>query len=287
MTSVKGPMAVATRVQRIYDAPSGVVPPIRPYLRSVWERRHLIWHLSRTGAKAVHYDTVLGRLWVVVDPILTAFTFYIIRIVLIPNSRADAGAWIAHLIMAISFFSYFRRVFEGTARSIVSNQNMVLNCSAPRGVYPAMILTRAIYDFIPALAVYGLVHVSLGQPITPALVTLPIVFILLTLFGLGLGLALMPSVVFVRDMGEVLPHVARMWMYLSPIMFFVSEVPDKVAKFLVLNPLYPYFDALEHLFWGHMPTVRSMVGCAVWALVASVVGITIFLRKEREFAVRL
>lgn len=280
-------MAVATRVQRVYDAPSGIVPPIRPYLRSVWERRHLIWHLSRTGAKAVHYDTVLGRSWVVIDPILTAFTFYLIRIVLIPNGKADAAAWIAHLIMAISFFSYFRRVFEGTARSIVSNQNMVLNCSAPRGVYPAMILTRAVYDFIPALAVYGLVHVALRQPIAISLVTLPIVFVLLTMFGLGLGLALMPSVVFIRDMGEVLPHIARMWMYLSPIMFFVSEVPANVKKFLVLNPLYPYFDALEHLFWGKIPTVQSMIGCTLWAVVAFTVGIAVFLRKEREFAVRL
>ncbi len=280
-------MAVTTRAQTVYDTPSGVIPPIRPYLHRLWERRHLVWHLSRTGSKAVHYDTVLGRLWLIIDPILTAFTFYLIRIVLMPNSKANASAWIAHLILAITFFNFFRRVFEGTARSIVSNQMLALNCSAPSGTYPAVVLTRALYDFVPAMAVYFCVHLILGQPITPTLIMLPVVIALLTTFALGLGLAFVPAVVFVRDVGDLLPYAARIWMYLSPVMFFVSEIPRGLRPFLVLNPLYPYFDALEHLFWGKMPTMGSLLGGAAWAAVALVIGTVIFLRKEREFAIRL
>lgn len=280
-------MAVTTRQRFVYDTPSGTMPAIGPYMRRLWFRRHLIWHLARTGTKAMHYDTVLGRLWLIIDPIMTAFTFYLIRIVLIPNQKANASAWIAHLIMAVTFFNYFRRVFEGTARCIVSNQMMALNCSAPSGTYAAVVLTRAIYDFIPAICVYMLVHIVLGQPIAFSLIFLPVIFVLLTSFAIGLGLALVPSVVFVRDMGELIPYASRIWMYLTPVMFFVSEIPPSLRKFLVINPLYPYFDALEHLFWGKAPTMGSLAGGTAWAVVAMVVGVFVFLRKEREFAIRL
>src|SRR5689334_19144377 len=67
------------RVVSVYEPTVTGLPPLRRYFASVWERRPFIWHLARTDMKSQHYDTVLGFVWLVADPLLLAATFYLIR----------------------------------------------------------------------------------------------------------------------------------------------------------------------------------------------------------------
>jgi teichoic acid transport system permease protein len=271
----------------VYEPTVRGMPPVVPYLEGIWARRALVWHLARTAMKARHYDTALGKAWVIVDPIVMAFTFFLVRVVFVPGSRDDAGFFIAHLILGVSIFFYVRDIVEGGARCIVGNRSMVLNTSAPRGVFPAVVLMRAVIDLLPTLAVYFVVHLLTGQPWGFSLVLFPIVMVLLTGFALGLGLFFAPMTVFYRDVGTLLPYVVRIWMYVTPVMYAIAEIPSSVQPLLVLNPLYPYFYMLEAIFKAEWPPPQYFVWGAAWAVVAMAVGSVTFLRRERDYAVRL
>jgi teichoic acid transport system permease protein len=107
-------MSHPDRQLTVYEPPTNGVPPVIPYLQGVWARRALVWHLARTSMKARHYDTAMGKAWLVIDPIVLAFTFYLVRVVFRPGgSDQDAGFFIAHIIMGVSCFYYVRAIVEG------------------------------------------------------------------------------------------------------------------------------------------------------------------------------
>jgi len=280
-------MSPPTRQMTVYEPSSSGMPPLVPYLHGIWERRALVWHLARTSMKARHYDTALGKAWVIVDPIVMAFTFYLVRVVFVPGSREDAGFYIAHIIMGVSFFYYVRAIVEGGARCIISNRSMVLNTGAPRGVFPAVILVRALIDLGPTMLVYFCVHAITGQPWGLSLILLPIVLVLLTGFALGCGLFFAPMTVFYRDTGTLLPYVVRIWLYVTPVMYAIGEIPEAVKPFLMLNPLYPFFYMLELIFNAEWPSFGYFLWGGAWAVGAMAIGAVTFLRRERDYAVRL
>jgi teichoic acid transport system permease protein len=237
--------------------------------------------------KAQHYDTAMGVVWLVLDPLLLAGTFYLIRSVMGAGSSAGFSYWIAHLIMAVSFFYYVRDIVQGCAQAIVKNKSMVLNTAAPHGVFPAVALVRAAFDLVPTLIVYLGVHIATGRPFGISLLYLPLVVLLLTIFALGVGLFWAPLVVFFRDAGSLLPYIVRIWMYITPVMFILAEIPAGFRSLMVLNPLYPYFAMLEQVFAGHSPEFSYLVWAAAWSAFAIVVGGVAFLLRERDYAVRL
>lgn len=265
------------------------LPPIIPYVRSVWERRPLIWHLARTQMKSQHYDTALGKLWIIADPLLMAGTFYLVRAVFTPGLDTEArNLLIAHLIMAISFFYFIQALVIDVGRAILSHQLLVLNSSVPRGVFPAVALTRAVIDLVPALGVYFVVHLITGQPWSLALLWLPLVVVMLTAFAAGCGLALAPAIVYYRDVANLVPYVMRVWMYVTPVLFAVREIPPDYLWLFRLNPLYPYYAMFDRIFFtGATPYPHHIAMGAVYGALALVVGGVLFLRREREYAVRL
>jgi teichoic acid transport system permease protein len=277
-----------TRVVSVYEPTVTGLPPLRGYVADVWERRMFVWHMARTKMKAQHYDTTMGVVWLIIDPLVVAATYYLIRIVFnaggAPGQKAHL---IANLIMGVSFFFLVRDIVQGCASSIVQNRSMVLNSSAPRACFPAVVLVRAICDLGPALAVYLVFHVVTGQAWGFSMLTVPFIVGLLIIFSLGAGLFFAPLVVFFRDTGTLLPYLIRIWMYVTPVMYTVAEIPASLRPILVLNPLYPFFALLQQVFYGKWPSPGFVIAALFWTVLAAVSGSVAFLIRERDYAVRL
>ena len=88
------------RAPTVYEPTVTGLPPMRAYLAELWDRRRLIWHLARTDLKGKHYDSAIGQLWVILDPLLMAAVYYLLRTVVRPvgsgrpatrSSRTSSG----------------------------------------------------------------------------------------------------------------------------------------------------------------------------------------------------
>lgn len=264
------------------------LPRLGPYLRGVWERRTLVWHLARSDMKAAHYDTVLGQVWIVLNPLLLAAVYYLLRSVVRPIGSDESRSYlIAHLVGAIFFFYLIRNCFSNGANSLLGNRGLLLNSSLPRLVFPLVGLIRALLDFAPTLIVYLLLHAVLGQPFGMALVYLPLIVFLLTVFGFGCGLLVAPLAVFFRDTNSFLPYLLRIWLYTTPILYLSSEIPPNMVPWLRWNPLYPLYAALESMWLAETPSAWYLLAGAGWAVLALVVGAYYFLTREGRVVARL
>lgn len=278
----------AMRAPTVYEPTVTGLPPLIEYARSVWARRPLMWHLARTDLKAEHYDTVLGQIWILLDPLLMAAVYYMLRSVVRPVGQdpTTRNMLLAHLLWGLFIYRYTSGAMAQGARSVVNGRQLILNTSFPRLIFPIVATLKAFLDFLPTITIYLIFHAILRQPFTMALAFLPALIMLQTVFNFGLALIFAPLVVFFRDTAGFIPYMTQIWLYSTPVLYLVSEIPANLKKLLVLNPLYPLYAALEQIFTGHWPSFGYIAGFAAWAFGFLAFGIVAFLVREREFAVR-
>jgi teichoic acid transport system permease protein len=272
----------------IYEPSARRFPAVKPYVQAIVRRRQLMWHLARTDLKAENYNTVLGQLWIILDPILMAAVYYLVRVVLKPvGDTTNRAELLDHLLMALFFFHYTIRTLNQGARSLVKNSRLILNSSIPRMIYPLVTLCKGMLDFVPTILIFFLLHWFFGQPFGLSLVFLPFLFVLQTFFTFGCVTLFAPLMVYFRDTQNFLPYVTRIWLFSSPILYTVSEIPDNLLPILRWNPLFPYFAALEQIWNAQMPSPVYLLAAAAWAALAFGVGVVTFVRLEQGVAVRL
>jgi ABC-type polysaccharide/polyol phosphate export permease len=275
-------------VPTVYESTASGLPPLRPYFTELKARRRFIWHLARTDLKAEHYDSAIGQLWVILDPLLLAAVYFLLRTVVKPvGTGVDRNAIIAHLLWAVFVFTFVSNTMMSGARSLLNGRQLILNASFPRAALPLVSVIKGVFDFLPTLFIYFVFAFVLGQPFGAPLIYLPVIVVLLTIMTLGLGLLLAPIMVFYRDTGGFLPYATRIWLYITPVLYFVVEIPRSLLPYLRWNPLYPSFAALEQVFNGHWPSTVYLFATAIWAFGFFFLGAVVFLARERDFAVRL
>jgi ABC-type polysaccharide/polyol phosphate export permease len=275
-----------TAEHQVYEPHAARFPPLGPYARALWERRQFAWELARTNLRAEHFNTVLGQLWLVMNPLLLAFVYFaLVEIV----GRGDRDiVFLAHLMFALFAFRLVSRSVNRGAKSIVGGGRLILNTAFPRMVLPLTAVLTAVITFLPTLAVYAVVHGIADRPVGPNLLWAIPILAVMTVFGAGAAMIVATAQVYFRDLANFLPYATRIWLYTSPILYYTHEVPDRFEPILAANPLYPMLGSLSDVVdQGGTPSVTWFLWGLAWAVGTFVVGALFFVSREREFAIRL
>jgi teichoic acid transport system permease protein len=280
--------SASKRLPTVYASTASGLPLLRTYFVELAARRRFVWHLARTDLKAEHFDSAIGQLWVILDPMLLAAVYFLLRTVVKPiGTAANRNAIIAHLLWAVFVFTFVSNTMMVGSRSLLNGRQLILNASFPRMVLPLAALVKGVFNLIPTLAVYLALHALLGRPLGWSLLFLPPIIALLIVMTLGLALFFAPLMVFYRDTGGFLPYATRIWLYVTPVLYLVSEIAPRLLAYLRWNPLYPFYAALEQVFAARPPSPAYLVAAGAWAVGLLLLGAICFLARERDFAVRL
>ena len=138
------------------------------------------------------------------------------------------------------------------------------------------------------MPVYLVIHVLAHQPVSWKML-LSLYFLgCMTMFAAGLAAIFATLQVYFRDTMSFLPYFLRIWLYLSPVIWFVEDVPRRLAPLMKFNPLYSILGGWSDLLVrSDVPPVNIWVAAAAWSITTLVVGSLFFMSREREFAVRL
>ena len=270
----------------VYEPHRIGLPPLRPYLRELWRRRQFAREMARTNLRALHFDTALGQLWLILHPLLLTLVYFLLVDILRHGTRGPT--FFAHLMAGLFAFHFFSQAVIQGAKSVVGGGRLILNTAFPRTLLPISSVITAFMRFLPTLGVYAVVHVLTGLSIGPHLLwAIPIV-VVLTVFSAGVTMLVAAVQVYFRDLSNFLPYLMRIWLYGSPVLYYYVEVPHRFHWIIDANPLTPmlasWSDVLNR---GLSPSLSMMAWSLVWAVGALVVGGAFFISREREFAVRL
>lgn len=275
-----------TARRHVYEPHRVGLPPLGPYVRELWRRREFAVELSRTNLRAQHFDTAFGQFWLILNPLLLGFVYFLLVDIL--HHHRNANEFFAHLLSGLFLYYFLQQSLTQSVRSVVKGGKLILNSAFPRALLPLASVRTAFFRFLPTMLIYIPVHFITGRPVTWQLLwAIPIVLILI-LLAAGLSMMLAAGQVYFRDLDNFLPYVLRIWLYTTPILYYASEVPPKYQWVLDVNPIGKLFEAWSDVInQGIAPGVGGIAVGAIWGVGLFVIGSLFFLSRERDFAVRI
>lgn len=270
---------------QVYEPHRAGLPKMGPYFRDLAGRLAFAAEFSKSGIKAAHSQTVFGQLWLVLNPLLLALVYYILVALLSGRGGLD---YLAHIVGGLFIFFFFSGSVSSGAGSVTGGGRLILNMAFPRLLMPMAAVRTAFFRFLPTLPVYLLINAFAGAPWSPTML-LGLVFLgYMIVFSLGMAAILATLQVYFRDTTSFLPYFLRIWLYLSPVLWFLEDVPERFADLALLNPLYSIIGGWTDLtLRGVVPEPIIWVVGLAWAVVALVIGALFFMSRERDFAVRI
>jgi len=304
---MKNPTGTQDRPVQVFLPHRAGLPRLNKYFANLWSRRHFAAELSRAEMRAAHTNTFFGQFWLVISPALNAGVYFLLVNVIRGGSAGPD--FFMHLLAGLFAFNFIQTVMTNGATSVTKGGNLVLNTAFPLLLLPFSALRTAFLRFIPSLVIllaffiyfdYFGSHPQECHPVTGICKDLntihfsPTMFLaipalmLIFIFAAGLA-ALMASVqVYFRDTTQLLPYATRIWLYLSPVLYYADQMKPWMLKFEVFNPLYPLLGIFsETLVEGRIPPLTWWLGSAAWAFGTLIIGVFFFISREREFAVRI
>jgi len=271
---------------QVYEPHKIGLPKMVPYFTEVWRRREFAAELSSSEMRATNTRTFFGQIWLVLNPLLLASVYFILVMIL---RGGGAGLdFFAHLTAGLFSFYFISSAITNGAKSVVSSGSLIANISFPRLLMPLAAVRTSWFRFLPPLAVYLLIHLATGQPWRWTQLLSGYFIACMLICAVGFAAAFATFQVYFRDTMSFLPYVLRIWLYLSPILWYVEEVPARMAPFIQLNPLYSIIGGFTDLMVrGTIPPTSIWIAAPLWSIAFAVIGTLFFMSREREFAVRL
>jgi teichoic acid transport system permease protein len=272
--------------RNVYEPHPIGLPPLRNYFATVWERRHFAFELARTDLKVQHFNTALGQLWLVVNPLLLGLIYFMLVTIIRSGSRGTV--FLAHLVLCLFAFRFVSESVRQGAKSVVGGGRLILNTAFPRTLLPLASVMTAFMRFLPTLLVYAAIHAIAGLPVGLELLwTIPI-FGMLLLLATGVAMLVATAQVYFRDLRNFLPYLLRIWLYMSPVLYYADEVPKRYKPILAANPVFPLLASLsDAVNRGEAPSASYLLWGLAGSLALLLAGGLFFISREREFAVRL
>ena len=255
----------------------------RTYLRNLWRWREFGWFLAMGNLKARNASTSLGLFWWVLNPLIMAAIYFLVFGVIFDGRRGDED-FLAWLLSGVFVFNYTATTMTSGANSILANGRLLVNIRFPRLVLPISAVIETGIGFVLSLVVYYVIAwPANGVGPGAGLVWLPAAFALHTLFNLGLaGWAARLAIPF-RDINNLIPHITRLWFYLSPIIWPLSLIESRggwMEQIASLNPMFGMLSFYRTALMGRPLDTEAFVLALVWTAVIGLGGILSFVRNE-------
>lgn len=253
-------------------------------LRELWHYRELALFLAWRDISIRYKQTVLGVTWIVLQPLLSTVIFTVIfgNLIKVPTGETPYALF---ALVGLLPWNFFAAALTRGGGSLLASTNLISKVYFPRIVIPLASLLSSLFDFGVVGIATLLVLLIFGVPLTWPLLVLPAFVTLTFLAALGMGLWLSALNVQYRDVGYLLPFLAQVWFYLTPVIYPVSLFPPQWQWVLGLNPIAGVVDGFRWILLGTTPPSWSLLGTSAGvALSLLISGIVVFNRMERRFA---
>jgi teichoic acid transport system permease protein len=285
----------APKIQ-VFEPHRAKLPPVIPYLTEFWRRRSFAIELSRFADKAEYLDSKLGKVWLVLNPLLLAFVYYLLVTVIRGGHNKNGLSIFLHILIGLFTFYFAQNCISAGAQSITSGGRLILNQAFPRALLPASSTISAFQQFLPTIPVYFAILLlvkffakkTVVYSFTLNLLWIPLIILLVGITSFGLALIFATMNVYFRDTNKLLSYFLRIWLYLSPVLWIPEMLHGWHRIELYLNPLGPVLSANSEIWvLGHGPTTSYLLAAIAWAVGSICVGGYFFASRERDFAVRI
>lgn len=282
-------ISVAAEPIQLLDGPEYTTFKARPGwklidFRELSHYRDLFYFLVKREIQVRYKQTVMGGLWAILQPFLTmvVFTLFFGRLAKIPS---DGVPYPIFSFAALVPWTYFSNALNSASMSLVTDQAFISKVYFPRVAIPAAPILGWLLDFFVALVVLFGMMAFYGLVPTAAVLLFPLLTLLMIFTASGVGMWFAALNVQYRDFRYVVPFAVQLWMFISPVVYPVSLVPERFKLLYGLNPMAGVIEGFRSALLGttNFPWALLAVSTMVSTLIL-VSGLAYFRKVERVFA---
>jgi lipopolysaccharide transport system permease protein len=257
----------------------------RQYWRDLWRYRELFYFLSWRDILVRYKQTAIGIAWALIRPFLTMIVFTVVfgNLAKLPSEGAPYSILVFAAMLPWQFFA---NSLSESSNSLITNANLISKVYFPRLIVPASAVIVSFVDFmISGMILLGLMAWYNFVP-SWRILTLPLFILIAFAAAMGAGLWLASLNVQYRDFRYIVPFIVQFGLYISPVGFSSSVVPEKWRLLYSLNPMVGVIDGFRWAILGgesrlYLPGFALSVGLVILLVVS---GIGYFRKMERTFA---
>ena len=263
----------------------GKTPYVVGVIKSLQKYGFLIRQLVARDFKTKYKRSVLGILWSFLNPLLTMSVQYVVFSYLF---KSDIENFVVYLLTGIVCYNFFHEATNMCLMSIIGNAPLISKVYVPKYIYPfSRSLSSGInmlFSLVPLLICLFITR----TPITPALLLLPFGLIMLFLLSYGVGLLLATMMVFFRDTQFLWGIMTMLLMYLTPIFYPETIIPEQFLTVYKLNPLYHILRFMRSiLIDGVSLEPKAYLYCAILCIIPFLIGVLVFRKNEDKFVLNI
>ena len=254
--------------------------------KELYAYRQMIFSLVRKDLRGRYKGSVLGFMWTFINPLLQLMVYTIVFSIIL---RTNIERYYLYLFVALIPWIFFSSSITGGSSSVIAQKDLIKKIYFPRQVIPISYVSSCFVNMLLSFIVIFAVIIFTGTGINlSAVVTLPLIMLVEYMLALGMSLLASAVTVYFRDLEHILGIVAMAWMYMTPIMYDKSIVPEKLMPFFNLNPMTHIIDCYRSvLYYKEFPHLTSLLSSAILGIFFLILGHFVFIRLQRHFAEEL
>ena len=257
-------------------------------LREVLRYKDLIYLFVKRNFTAQYKQTILGPLWFIINPLISSFVSTII-FGNIAGIQSDGVPYFLFYLCGYTLWNYFSSCVNATSSTFVSNAGIMGKVYFPRLTMP---ISSVIFSAINMMVIFVMsiiaiiIYVSKGYSPHPNefVLIIPILMVQTAVLGLGVGIIVSSLTTKYRDLTILVGFGLNLWMYLTPVVYPISEVEGTLRTLILLNPMSAIVQNYKYALLG----VGSLEGfywliSAIMTIVIFIIGVLLFNRVEKTF----
>ncbi len=248
----------------------------------------LIKNFVKRDLEARYRGSAVGLFWSVVHPLvmLVLYTYIFSAILRVRVGEAEGtGNFAIYLFCGLLPWNAFAEAVNRSSSVILEHANLIKRTIFPSEVLPVYPVVSGIVNQLIGLGILLAALVVSAHPLRPPLLILPIILLFQFAFTVGLAWIVAGITVFVRDVGQIVGMVMTIWLFLTPIFYPPTLIPERLRFLLATNPIYALVESYRCLILkGQMPPAESLAVLAFSSLATFLVGYLVFTRMQGAFA---
>ncbi len=257
--------------------------------KEIWNYRDLIWMYVKRNVVTIYKQTILGPLWLIIQPILTTIMFMFVFGNLAGLST-DGIPGALFYFSGLILWNYFSQCLNGTSGVFIANQGVFGKVYFPRIVVPLATTISNLIQFVIQFGVFVILYLyyyfTMDVPIVPNsyALLLPLLVIMCAGLSLGFGIIFSSLTTKYRDLVFLLQFGVQLWMYATPVIYPLNSISVEKQWIFQLNPMTSIVETFKYGALGAgVFSWNALIYSFVFMIILLFVGIIIFNRIEKSF----
>lgn len=243
----------------------------------------LLWALVIRDVTSRYRRSSLGMWWAFLQPLILMLLFNMLRGFV--NIPSDGLPYVLFSYAALVPWTFFANSLSSCGPCIITNAEVIKKIALPREVFPLAAVAATLFDFVMSSIVLAGMMVWFAVPVGLALLWLPVLILIMTAAAYAVGLLLAGLGTFRRDVTFATPFLTQAWLFVTPVIYPMSTVPEQWRSLYMLNPMVGVIEGFRSvLLRASTPPLEPLIYSVVITLILLAISWPLFRRLSAYFA---